>query len=60
MNSIQDLLNPELLNILYIILAVGIGWIVLRLLLKLASKVFQIGCLAIVVIGGILILTRIF
>jgi len=58
MDSFQELLNPETLNILYIILAVGVGWIVLRFLLKLAGKVFKLGCLAIVVIGAIVIITR--
>lgn len=60
MDSIQDIFNPQVLNTLYIILAVGVGWIVLRFVLKLAGKVFRLGCLAIVVIGAILILTRMF
>lgn len=51
-------LNPDILNTIYIILAVGVGWIVLRFVLKLAGKVFKLGCLAIVVIGAIVIITR--
>ncbi len=43
---------------MYIILAVGVGWIVLRFLLKLAGKIFQIGCLAIVVIGALVIIAQ--
>ena len=58
MNAIQELINPETLNIVYIILAIGVGWIVLRFLLKLAGKIFQIGCLAIVVIGALLIIAQ--
>ncbi|MFN2145913.1 MAG: hypothetical protein ACK2T7_11230 [Anaerolineales bacterium] len=58
MNNITDLIKPEILHVLYIILAVGVGWIVLRFLLKLASKVFQLGCMAIVVIGALLIIAK--
>jgi hypothetical protein len=51
----QELINPDFLNKLYIILAVGIGWIVLRLILRVARKIFAIGCFAIVIIGTILV-----
>jgi hypothetical protein len=51
----QELINPDFLNKLYIILAVGIGWIVLRLILRVARKIFVIGCFAIVIIGIILV-----
>ncbi len=51
----QELFNGDTLNILYIVLAVGVGWIVLRLILKLARRIFAIGCFAIVIIGFILV-----
>jgi hypothetical protein len=36
--------NSELVNIVYLILAIGLGWIILRFILKLARKIFMIGC----------------
>lgn len=51
----QELINGDIQNILYIVLAVGVGWIVLRVILKLARKIFAIGCFAIVIIGIILV-----
>ena len=51
----QELINGDIQNILNIVLAVGVGWIVLRVILKLARKIFAIGCFAIVIIGIILL-----
>lgn len=51
----QELINGDILNILYIVLAVGVGWIVLRSILKLARRIFAIGCFAIVIIGFVLV-----
>jgi hypothetical protein len=51
-------LGSDVLNIIGIILAVGVGWIILRFVFKLAQKVFQLGCLAIVIIGAIILVSR--
>lgn len=50
--------NPELLKIGLTILLIGLGWIVLRFLLKLARKIFMTGCVSIVLIGLILIASQ--
>jgi hypothetical protein len=50
--------GSDFISILGIILAVGVGWIILRFVLKLASKVFKLGCLAIIVIGAIVIISQ--
>ncbi len=51
----QEVINPEILNTLYLILAIGVGWILLRFIFKLARKAFSIGCFAIVFIGIVLV-----
>jgi hypothetical protein len=51
-------IGSDVVNLFGIILAIGVAWIVLRFILRLAQRVFQIGCLAIIVIGGILILLQ--
>jgi len=56
----QELLGSDISTILFWILAIGLGWIVLRFLLKLASKIFAIGCFAIIVIGLILLAMQYF
>ena len=58
MEPIQNLINSETLNIIYIVLAIGVGWIVLRFVLKLAGTIFKLGCLAIVVIGALLVIAQ--
>jgi len=50
--------NSEIVNIVLLILAIGLGWTVLRFLLKLARKIFMIGCVSILLIGGLLILIQ--
>jgi hypothetical protein len=50
--------NADYLNIVYIVLAIGAGWILLRFLFKLARKIFMIGCVSIVVIGVILFISQ--
>ena len=49
--------NPELLNTLYLILAIGLGWIALRFILKLARKIFMLGCVSIVLFGLFLVIS---
>ena len=56
----QELLGSDISTILFWILAIGLSWIVLRFLLKLASKIFAIGCFAIIVIGLILLAMQYF
>ena len=51
--------NSEILNILLIMVAVGLGWTLLRFLLKLARKIFMLGCVSIVLIGALLILSQV-
>ena len=50
--------NSELVNIVYLILAIGLGWIVLRFILKLARKIFMIGCISIVLFGLFLVISQ--
>jgi hypothetical protein len=52
--------NTELLNIVYLFAAIGVGWVVLRFLLKLARKIFMIGCVSIVLIGLVLFIAQYF
>ena len=53
-----DLLNQDFLLMLEVILAVGVGWIILRFLFKLARKIFAFGCFAIVIVGIILLASQ--
>jgi hypothetical protein len=48
--------SNEILNILYWVLGIGVAWIVLRFIFKLAKKVFAIGCFGIIAIGVLLML----
>ena len=48
--------SNEILDILYWVLGIGIAWIVLRFIFKLAKKVFTIGCFGIIILGLIMIL----
>jgi len=48
--------SNEILNILYWILGIGVAWIVLRFIFKVAKKVFAIGCFGIIAIGLLLML----
>ena len=51
--------NSELVNIVYLILAIGLGWIILRFILKLARKIFMIGCVSILLIGLLLVISQV-
>lgn len=45
---------PGIMNILLVIILLVVGWVVLRLIFKMAMRVFMIGCVAILVIGAFL------
>ena len=49
--------NPELHQTLFLILAIGLGWIALRSILKLARKIFTIGCVSILLFGLFLVIS---
>ena len=49
--------NPELYQTLYLILAIGLGWIALRFILKLARKILMIGCVSILLLGLFLVVS---
>lgn len=51
-------IDTELLNIIWIFLILGVGWIVLRFILNIARRIFTLGCMAIFVIGFILIVMQ--
>ena len=50
----MELLTPETLNTIYIVLGIAVAWVVLRFVLKLAKKIFAIGCFGIIVLGAVL------
>lgn len=50
--------DSELFNLVVLILALGLGWILLRFLLRLARKIFTLGCISIVLVGIYLILNQ--
>ena len=52
--------DSQFLNLILILIAIGVGWIILRFLLKLARKIFMIGCVSIVLVGLFLIISRYF
>jgi hypothetical protein len=56
----QQILNSDIGTILLWIAAIGVGWIVLRFLLKLAGKIFAFGCFVIVLIGLVLLAMQFF
>ena len=45
---------PNIMNILLIIILLVVGWVVLRLIFKIAMRVFMLGCVGILVIGAFL------
>ncbi len=52
----QGMLSDPLLKVFFLILALAIGWLLIRFIFKLAMRVFMIGCAAILLLGGVLIL----
>ena len=51
----QDILADPLLQVLLFILAVAVGWVILRFIFKIAMRIFVVGCLAIFIIGVIVL-----
>jgi len=54
----MDLLSPQTLNIIYLIIAIGIGWTILRLFFKLVKRIFAFGCFTILAIGAVLLIIQ--
>jgi hypothetical protein len=50
----------QLMQIVYLVVILAIAWVVLRFVLKLASRVFACGCGAILAIGVLIYLFRYF
>lgn len=50
--------RSDILGILVFILALGIGWLILRLIFKIATRIFMFGCGAILLIGAFLAVLR--
>jgi len=50
--------DSQFLNLILILIAIGFGWIILRFLLKLARKIFMIGCVSIMLVGFYLIISH--
>jgi len=50
--------DSQFLNLILILIAIGFGWIILRFLLKLARKIFMVGCVSIVLVGLFLIIRQ--
>jgi len=50
--------DSQFLNLILILIAIGFGWIILQFLLKLARKIFMIGCVSIVLVGLFLIIRQ--
>jgi hypothetical protein len=50
----------QLTQIFYFIIILVLAWVVLRFVLRLAWKIFSIGCSLIILLGIILVLARIF
>lgn len=48
--------SNEILNILFWILGIGVAWIVLKFIFKLAKKVFTVGCFGIIALGLVLMI----
>lgn len=51
----QDILASPLLRILLIVLVAAVGWVILRLIFKITMRVFAIGCLALFILGAVLL-----
>jgi len=50
----QEILADPLLRILLLVLVAAVGWVILRLIFKIAMRVFVIGCLALFILGAVL------
>lgn len=50
--------NNSLIQIVLLILVLVVAWVLLRFVLRLASRIFTLGCLVIVIIGVALFFLR--
>ena len=50
----QDFTPDSLATIAVALVAVAIGWLILRFVLKIAWRAFLIGCLGILILGAVL------
>lgn len=50
--------NDSLIQIVLLILALVVAWVLLRFVLRLAARIFTLGCIAIVIIGLALFFLR--
>jgi uncharacterized membrane protein YwaF len=56
----MDITSDQITQIFYFVIALLAVWLVLRLVLKITRRIFQFGCLAIVLLGVFLILIQAF
>jgi uncharacterized membrane protein YwaF len=56
----MEITADQLTQITFFVLALLAVWLVLRLVLKITRRVFQFGCLAIVLLGLFLFLIQVF
>lgn len=52
--------TDQIMQIIYLIAILAVAWIVLRVVLKMAARVFACGCGAILAIGVLIYLVRYF
>ena len=51
---LEPSLAESFLSIIFILIAVAVVWIVLKLIFKITAKIFSCGCLVILIIGGLI------
>lgn len=54
----QEILADPLLRILLLVLVATVGWVILRLIFKIAMRGFVIGCLALFILGAVLFILK--
>jgi hypothetical protein len=52
----QDVLADPLIRVLLLVLAVAVGWVILHLIFRVAMRIFVIGCLALFILGAVLLI----
>ena len=50
----QEILADPLLQVLLFVLALAVGWVLLRFIFKIAMRIFVVGCLALFILGAVL------
>ncbi len=58
MDSFIPFLPANVNNILVLIVVLAVVWILIRFIFKLAMRVMALGCVGILILGGILIAIR--